>query len=256
MVAVGVAVASKGVGVAEGEGVPLPLAPALLVMEGVESGEGAERAPEEVVEGVGVSVGEGLDEGLGVSPPTPPPPLAVGCLDPVPLPVGDSVGVGVREMVGDTVGEKEVLPVSLAAAPMEMEAVGVGVTVGDGEEEGVALPVALPVGVLEQGEGVVLGVALALGVAEGDTLPSHVPRMAALSRRRVLAVKFKGVRAQQKPAGLRSASGGNAVVKRCKPPEEAEYRRLLLAPQWVNWRVVLGKPGRGVPSLPQTLPLP
>jgi len=247
-VEVGVAVTSKGLIEAVGEGVPLPLAPALPVMEGVEGGGEVEGAPEAVVEGVGVCVGEGLEEGLGVSPPTPPPPL-------LPLPVGDSVGVGVREVVGDTVGEKEVLPVSLAAAPKVLEGVGVGVSVGDGEEEGVALPVALPVGVLEQGEGVALGVALVLGVAEGDMLPSHVPRMAALSRRRVLAVKFKGVRAQQKPAGLRSASGGNSVVKRCIAVD-AEYRRLLLAPQWVNWRVVLGKPGRGDPSLPQILPLP
>lgn len=115
---------------------------------------------------------------------------------------------------------------------------------------------ALPVGVGDKGEGLALAVALGLGVAVGDTLPSHVPRMAALSRRRVLPVKFRGERAQQKPPGLRSASGGKSVVKRSMAVE-AEYRRLLLAPQWVKWRVVLGKPGRGAaPPPPQMLPLP
>ena len=82
------------------------------------------------------------------------------------------------------------------------------VAVGDGEldamldavREGVGVKVAVGVRVGEgvgEVEGDTLGVGLLLAL-----LPSHAPIMATLSTRSVLPVKFKGVRAQQKPEGL------------------------------------------------------
>ena len=109
--------------------------------------------------------------------------------------------------------------------------------------EGVALGVSLHV---LDCEGVALGVPLALAVA----LPSHAPTMATLSSLSVLPVKFKGVMAQQKPAGLRSAAEGKSTAWREKALGCS--RRLLLPPQCAKRRVALGTPA----ASPHTLPLP
>ena len=126
-----------------------------------------------------------------------------------------------------------------------------GVSEGKGVSEGEGVPEGVPGGVPE-GEGETLGVQLPVALVLGVALPSHAPVMATLSTRSVLPVKFKGVRAQQKPEGLLSASAGKAVEKGTKPVPEAN-RRVLLAPQCVKGSVAMGM--EGAASF-QMLPLP
>ncbi len=197
------------------------------------AGEDGKEAPAEGV-CVPVPVSEGVPEELPLSDSARVPvglQDGVGEGEPVPLPVGEAgrvglllaeapagtVAAGVGEGVSVSVAEGVAVGERLAVLEPVPEREGEGEAVRGGVPEGVADGEGEPEGVAEGvkvGEGVSEAVQEGVGEPLGLALPSQEPSMATLSTLSVLPVKFRGVSAQQKPEGLRSASGGKSVVKR------------------------------------------